>query len=90
VRLGGDEFLVLLPNTAAVEARHVAERVKLALERTRVELPDGDVIPSLSASIGVSAINGLDDEASVEKLYEEVDQALYTAKETGRNRVVLA
>ena len=90
VRLGGDEFLVLLPNTTAAEARHVAERVRLALGRRRVELPDGDAVPSLGVSIGVAAVDGLDDDVSVERLYEQTDGALYAAKEAGRNRVVVA
>jgi len=81
---------VLLPNTTAAEARHVAERVRLALGRRRVELPDGDAVPSLGVSIGVAAVDGLDDDVSVERLYEQTDGALYAAKEAGRNRVVVA
>jgi diguanylate cyclase (GGDEF)-like protein len=80
-RLGGDEFLVVLPGADLGVAHELAERVREALELAR---PGGLVI---TASVGVAYARG---SVSFEVLFREVDDALYRAKHAGRNRVALA
>jgi diguanylate cyclase (GGDEF)-like protein len=83
-RYGGEEFVVVLPSTDIVTAYDVAERVREAVEKAYMP-PYGDIdIPSISCSIGVSALplysNNKDD------LIKTADLALYQAKRDGRNR----
>ena len=78
-RYGGEEFSILLPGASAEEARIVAERVRVAVER--LDVPGGRV----TVSVGVAdAVGGLED------LAVRADSALYAAKQAGRNRVHLA
>jgi diguanylate cyclase (GGDEF)-like protein len=77
-RFGGEEFVVLLPETDLEQARNVAERI-------RVGLADSGEVPSCTASIGIATNNGQND--SVDSLLARADAAMYRAKETGRNRV---
>lgn len=78
-RYGGDEFVILLPETQLPEARALAE--KLRLELMREQLP---VLEKVSCSFGVYRYQPGD---SVEKMLRQVDKALYQAKGRGRNRV---
>ena len=82
-RYGGEEFAVLLPETEGAEAAHAAERMCTAISSLRLKNEKGDV--SVSVSIGVAELNS--SRGSFEKLLAAADKALYTAKETGRNRV---
>lgn len=77
-RFGGDEFLVLFPQTQIDQAVQVARRIRAALEADR-EIDAARV----TASIGVTAYNG----QSREELIASADRALYAAKDAGRNRV---
>lgn len=82
-RLGGDEFGVLLANTAtAVDARYVAERLRLAIER--LAFPWEQRIYMISASIGVVMLEAA---TSIRELFAQADAACYLAKEAGRNRL---
>ena len=81
-RWGGDEFLLVLPETPLAEAELVAERVREAVER----IPPEDFGP-LSVSGGVSSS---EQGAEWGALLRLADMALYQAKEQGRNRIVLA
>ena len=92
VRYGGEELLVVLPETVAEEARQVAERFRQAIAKHEftVGAKDGEppVVLRLTASIGVA---GLPENAdTLERLVEVADRALYDAKRRGRNRVVMA
>lgn len=79
-RYGGEEFVIILPETGADEAIQVAERMRAALEaNTWRERP-------VTASFGVSTF--LNGNLSVEAMVKSADEALYVAKENGRNRVV--
>ena len=80
-RYGGEEFLVLLPNTDVDNAVIVAEKLREAIKRARM-LPTN--VESCTASFGVTQFNGDDDWESV---IERADQALYNAKKNGRNQV---
>ena len=80
-RQGGDEFAVLLPNTAAREALVLAERLRSEIVRQLI------LGRPLSASIGVAAHERGMSPLTVRSLVEASDQALYRAKRGGRNRV---
>jgi diguanylate cyclase (GGDEF)-like protein len=80
-RLGGEEFLAVLPGLTLGEGRDVAERARAALEATR---PAG---LTLTASMGVAAARGA--EVNYDTLFRAADAALYEAKREGRNRVVV-
>lgn len=82
-RYGGEEFTILLPETGEADAAHAAERICTAISSARLKTEKGDV--SVSVSIGVVEMDK--SHSSLEKLLAAADQALYTAKETGRNRV---
>jgi diguanylate cyclase (GGDEF)-like protein len=86
-RYGGDEFVVLLPHTAAAEARVFAERIADRLREAAVEV-DGRVL-RLGASIGIAALadDAVEEDAG-EALVRRADAALYEAKRSGRGRVV--
>jgi diguanylate cyclase (GGDEF)-like protein len=85
VRWGGEEFLVVLPDTDAVAAMSAAERVRVALAATEVVIPDPSTI-RFTVSMGV-AVSQRD---SPGELLRRADVALYAAKNGGRDRVVLA
>ena len=85
-RYGGEEFSILLPHTGLDNALAVAEKIRLAVSEAGVE---GMGEQRLTISIGAS---GLPDDKvhSVDELVRRADEALYRAKESGRNRVVSA
>ena len=82
-RYGGEEFLVLLPGCAAVDARVIAERVRRRIES--VPTLFGEVALSVTASLGLASTQG--GATTPSKLIEAADSALYRAKANGRNRV---
>ncbi|HET7904684.1 MAG TPA: GGDEF domain-containing protein, partial [Candidatus Eisenbacteria bacterium] len=84
-KYGGDEFVVILPQTTREGARVLADRVKSAVEGTAFPLADPGVI---TVSLGVATYpeNGI----TAGELLESADIALYAAKQTGKNRVSLA
>ena len=84
-RYGGEEFCILLPHTTIQEAQIVAERLRSAVESTKIELDSKQSI-NLTISLGLSE---LDIKDMPEDLYMKADSALYKAKESGRNKVVV-
>lgn len=84
-RIGGEEFAVLLPETENGSALEVAERLRLSIERSSIETTAGSL--NITVSIGVSSM--APDITSVDKLLKRADVALYDAKQSGRNRVVV-
>lgn len=85
-RMGGEEFLVICPDTGLQSAANLAERIRTTLEASPFELANEKYI--LTTSIGVAQMEK--STASQEQLLHEADQALYFAKAGGRNRVALA
>lgn len=83
-RYGGEEFGLIAPDTRKVDAVFLAERLRHKLEGLQVPLPDGTVV-GVTASFGVAAFP--QDASSQRDLVAKADQALYDAKEQGRNRV---
>ena len=84
-RLGGEEFIVLLPNTSIDAGRRLADKLRLRLQNAMVEW-DGNRIP-VTASFGLSSTTPVENR-DFDYLYTEADKALYLAKQRGRNRVV--
>lgn len=83
-RIGGEEFAILLPNTAAHAAVVLAERLRQCLSEQRFTLTGGTQL-GVTVSIGVAAL--IPDDTEFEPLFERADQALYRAKAAGRNQV---
>jgi len=86
-RLGGDEFVVLAPNITAKAAETLAERIRksLTVEASWVST----TLPALTLSIGIADTQCIR-ELNPDRLYAAADQALYKAKQAGKNRVVVA
>ena len=82
-RIGGEEFVALLPDTDEPQATLTAERIRSGIEQLRLPHMRNDVI--LSASFGVTRLQPGD--TTLEQLLSRADHALYQAKNSGRNRV---
>ena len=84
-RLGGEEFIALLPETPADQAYSVAERLRETLAETPVATPVGEI--RVTVSIGIAT--AIPDDRSIDALIRAADEAMYEAKAAGRNRVVV-
>jgi diguanylate cyclase (GGDEF)-like protein len=82
-RTGGEEFVLLLKDTPLADAFIIAERLRLAIFEETFE-----VVGHITASIGIAA--WASDTITIEKTLSLADQALYEAKEQGRNRCIIA
>lgn len=85
-RLGGEEFMVLMPNTARAGALALAEKLRVSLEQQALHARQHRVPVTLSAGVSVLAAGQT---GTFETLYAAADKALYAAKTQGRNRVEL-
>lgn len=82
-RFGGEEFVILLPDTDLASARQAAERIRREIETRR-----DPTLPHYTVSLGVAVAQGnAGDAADIEALIAMADAALYRAKQGGRNRV---
>lgn len=86
VRYGGEEFVVVMPDTTPEIAAQVAERLRLAVASDPFTVKATGKPVSVTASIGIASLQADDIDAA--GLLRRADQALYEAKDTGRNRVV--
>jgi diguanylate cyclase (GGDEF)-like protein len=90
-RFGGEEFVLLLPQTVAADATKIAERLRRFVEGMAIpidERPDAPLV-KVTISIGVTAM-AKDDPRALTDLLAAADSALYQAKQSGRNRVAAA
>jgi diguanylate cyclase (GGDEF)-like protein len=88
-RIGGEEFVLLLPETALDAARQVAERFKDAVSALRIPHGASSVSPFVTASMGVGTVQPSGGVEPV-RFIEAVDKLLYKAKREGRNRIECA
>jgi diguanylate cyclase (GGDEF)-like protein len=87
-RYGGEEFVVVLPNTNAREAFHIADRLCQTVRKCPMQLPSGKLLHT-TISIGVYAGNPTHG-SSWERLVSVADEAMYRAKNNGRDRVFMS
>jgi diguanylate cyclase (GGDEF)-like protein len=86
-RFGGEEFVLLMPETPVAVAMHAAERLREQASKLRVKAEDGSDV-ELTISIGVAAAEPYAAPDTPSSLLVRSDKALYRAKKEGRNRVV--
>jgi two-component system cell cycle response regulator len=86
VRYGGEEFVVVMPETDIEAARRIAERIRLHVAGAPFRVMGGDELLSVTISIGVAASAGAADTPTA--LLKRADEAVYEAKAAGRNRVI--
>ena len=89
-RYGGEEFVIIAPNTRLQDAGELAERIRMRIEAHELKLAragEGRQTLHLTVSIGVAELTP--DMISGEQLIQCADQALYQAKQSGRNRIAL-
>jgi len=82
-RIGGEEFVALLPDVALANAIAIGERIRSDIEATPVETPAGSV--PITISIGVAQWDGNE---TMAHLFDRADTAMYRAKQAGRNQVM--
>ncbi len=85
-RIGGEEFAVLLPETGSTQAMEAAERLRSAIGSAHVAIQD-NISLQVTASFGVTTVRT--SHASLDALLSQADQALYQAKNGGRNQVCM-
>lgn len=83
-RIGGEEFLLVLPNTPANKAIEIAERIREVIEQKTMQINEHTL--NITASFGVATFT--DKQQTFNDIYQDADLALYQAKEQGRNRVI--
>ena len=86
-RLGGDEFAILLPQTTRQVAFDVAQRLRLAIQEASCLPPVSQSGMTLTTSIGIAEFLPISSVKDADELLDRADQALYRAKQAGRNRV---
>jgi diguanylate cyclase (GGDEF)-like protein len=84
-RYGGEEFILVLTETGSEQSKFVAERIRKAVEEKQIKVYDENL--GITISIGVATFPK--DAEVPQAIIEKADQALYCAKEAGRNRVCL-
>lgn len=87
-RLGGEEFVVLLPETTIENARVVAEELRHSISETRFKSLNSNKTISLTISIGLVSLNH-DEKIPLDEFIDRADKAMYNAKKHGRNRVYI-
>lgn len=85
-RYGGEEFVVLLPETSRQGAYAVASNIYKAVEKLKIPHADSLVAPHVTISLGLTVYSGIE-KIRAEDLIQTADQALYRAKQLGRNQI---
>lgn len=86
-RFGGEEFVIIFPDTDVTAAMQAAERVRVAVGAKVLAMPDGTKLPTVTISMGLATFRS---GQTVPDLLKAADQAMYQAKQAGRNRLVVA
>ncbi len=84
-RIGGEEFVIVMPDTSLTECYNVAERLRKSIEMEQFHIPHLDKPLDITTSIGITSLDK--DIKDTDLLMKRADQALYCAKRDGRNRV---
>ncbi len=84
-RYGGEEFVILLPNTSIESSEIVAKKIRKDIESLTIKVPSNENL-KFTISLGVSQVD-LENENNIELALKRADDALYEAKESGRNKV---
>jgi two-component system cell cycle response regulator len=84
-RLGGEEFVIIMPDTDLARAIQVGERLRATIAGEPFQVTPGSNL-AVTASVGISTLEYQED--TPEALFKRADNALYSAKREGRNRVV--
>jgi two-component system cell cycle response regulator len=85
-RYGGEEFVVLMPETAIDGAKQASERLRNEIENMKINTPEGNL--SITVSMGLACLErGFDESNTLDSLIKSADKALYAAKANGRNCV---
>lgn len=84
-RYGGEEFVILMPNTDLAGAVHLAEKIRMTVESTRLIIGNNMKPIDITISLGVALFNG-----NRREFFVEADKALYAAKAAGKNCVIIA
>lgn len=85
-RYGGEEFLLIFPETEIEAAAELSEKLRRRVEQLQLRTDEGSRV-EVRVSIGMAALSSLSDEATITHLIASADRELYRAKATGRNRV---
>ncbi len=85
-RIGGEEFLLVLPEASATQAYEIAERIRQAIEEMTITIESNTL--HITASFGIAELT--EQQISVNQIFNSADTALYQAKNQGRNQVVIA
>lgn len=88
VRFGGEEFVVVMANTSISEGRNIAENIRISISKMKLKQRDTNTyLPPISVSIGIAQNDNISEWST---LFEQADNALYQAKNSGRNRCICA
>ena len=85
-RIGGEEFALIMPATSANQAASVADNIRMALSKTRIQHPKSTISDYVTVSIGIAEFGAKDD---FESLYQRADKAMYKAKVGGRDQSII-
>ena len=89
VRYGGEEFAIVLPDTNVQGARMVGERIRSNIEKLGIEHETSPISGVVTASLGIAVAVTAKDTLPI-KIVAAADEALYKAKQSGRNQVKVA
>lgn len=87
-RYGGEEFIFVMPDTDHAAAEAIAERLRSEIAATPIKVTESQSVP-ITVSIGISATHHGGREDTPQDLFKRADEALYAAKSSGRNKVVV-
>ncbi len=85
-RLGGEEFVIVMPDTDPIRGFRIADRIRMSVSNTPFAIHGGSKQIDVTVSVGMTGLRGED--ISVDALLKRADEALYKAKRDGRNRVI--